>query len=258
MVYHILNGDALAEKFPSKEILGQVVVIREAFIEGPLSIIFSDEFWEKRIDFVIHTYEAEKELYENQFLSQLRILDTIRADDKVYLWFEDDLFCLVNLLFTTVYLSRRTNPTLYRVFPEKDDKRWKGFGHVHEKDIIHLFEHAVAIHDDDIKLAEQLWEAYIADDRGRLKVLSFSDTYAFRFLPQVIQAHLDRNPEDGSTGRPQQTLIDILNEGKTNFYEIFDDFWKKEAIYGFGDLQVYNMLREMEIEFSGEDMEFGI
>jgi len=252
MRYHILNGDALAEKFPEKELLGQVVVIREAFIEGPLAKIFSEEFWENRIDFVLHHYEAEREAYENQFLSQLRILDTIRNDDKVYLWFEDDLFCLVNLLFVIVYLSKKSKATLFRVFPEKDDKRWKGFGHVHEKEIIHLFEHAIAIDNDDIKLAEELWEAYITDDRGRLRALSFSDTHAFRFLPQVIQAHLDRNPEDGSNGRPQQTLIDILNEGKTNFYEIFDDFWKKEAIYGFGDLQVYNMLKEMEIDLTGE------
>lgn len=253
MVYQILNGDALAEKFPSKELPGQVVVIREAFIEGPLTKMFSNDFWENRIDFVLHTYEAGKDEYENQFLSQLRILDTIKSGDKVYLWFEDDLFCLVNLLFTIVYLSKKSDAALYRVFPEKDDKRWKGFGHVHEKQILHLYEHAMPIDNDDIRLAEQLWEAYIADDRERLKALSFSDSNAFRFLPQVIQAHLDRNPEDGSNGRPQQTLIDILNEGKTNFYEIFDDFWKKEAIYGFGDLQVYNMLKEMEIDLGEPD-----
>jgi len=47
-------------------------------------------------------------------------------------------------------------------------------------------------------------------------------------------------------------VIDILNEGKTNFHEIYEEFWKRDAIYGLGDMQVYNMLKEMEIEFSGD------
>ena len=108
------------------------------------------------------------------------------------------------------------------------------------------------ISDDDVALCNQLWEALVMNDREKLKALSYSDTDSLRYLPQVMLAHLDRMPVDGSTGRPHQTLIDILNEGKTNFYEIFEEFWKKESIYGFGDVQVYNMLREMEIEFSGD------
>jgi len=47
-------------------------------------------------------------------------------------------------------------------------------------------------------------------------------------------------------------LIEILNNGKTDFYEIFEEFAKQEGIYGFGDMQVYNMLKEMEIEFKGD------
>ena len=258
MKYHILNGDALAEKFPTEKIHGQIIIIRESFIEGPLSKDFSDEFWNKRIEFVTAAYDANKEEYEEQFISQLRMLDTIKNGDEVCLWFEDDLFCLVNMWFAIYYLSNKVSPAFYRIFPKKDNKKWIGFGSAHEKDLIHAFEQKHLVAADDVTLSNHLWEAYVTNDRSKLKALSFSDTTAFRFLPQVVDAHLDRIPEDGSTGRPQQTLIDILNEGKTNFYEIFDDFWKKESIYGFGDMQVYNMLREMEVEFSGEDMEFGI
>ena len=52
MTYHILNGDALAEQFPVHKIPGQIIVIREAFVEGPLSNQFSADFWEKRLQFV--------------------------------------------------------------------------------------------------------------------------------------------------------------------------------------------------------------
>jgi hypothetical protein len=69
-------------------------------------------------------------------------------------------------------------------------------------------------------------------------------------LKDVIQAHISRFPEDGSDGRPQKTLIEILNKGKTDFYEIFEEFSERDGIYGFGDMQVYNMLKEMQIEFT--------
>ncbi|MFZ1675666.1 MAG: hypothetical protein WAT91_00255, partial [Saprospiraceae bacterium] len=60
MIYHILNGDALADKFPQKEISGQIILIREAFIEGPLSGEFSKEYWKKRAAFVAATYDADE------------------------------------------------------------------------------------------------------------------------------------------------------------------------------------------------------
>ena len=250
MNYHILNGDALADKFPTNEIPGQMIVIREAFIEGPLSKEFSYDYWEQRVAYVAAAYAADKNDYEDQFLSQLRLLESIKPGDNVYLWFEDDLFCLVNLWFAIYYLSKKPNANLYRIFPDTDDVMWTGFAKT--KELKTHFDEKQYFNENEIALSNQLWEAYVDNDREKLKALSYSDTTCFRFLPEVIQAHLDRNPPDGNPGRPQQTLIEILEEGTSDFYAIYDQFWRKESIYGFGDLQVYNMLREMEIEFSGE------
>jgi hypothetical protein len=40
-------------------------------------------------------------------------------------------------------------------------------------------------------------------------------------------------------------LKQIINSGVTDFSEIFKEFRKTEGIYGFGDLQVKNMLTEL-------------
>ena len=52
-------------------------------------------------------------------------------------------------------------------------------------------------------------------------------------------------------------LVNSVNphriEGQaTSSYEICDAFWEKNSIYGFGDLQVLQMLKEMKIEFSDD------
>ena len=65
-------------------------------------------------------------------------------------------------------------------------------------------------------------------------------------LSDVVCAHLERFPGNGTVGRPEQTLREILLGGTTAFDEIYTAFFKKEGIYGFGDLQVKNMLAKLQ------------
>ena len=173
MIYHVLNGDALAEKFPSKHIPGQLIVIREAFVEGPLALDLSPDFWEKRIAFLNAAYGADKIDYEQQFFTQLALLDRIRDEDEVCLWFEDDLFCIVNMWFVVQYVSKRSDALLFRIFPPADDKTWIGFANKSEYEM--HYQHKVKFSDDDIQLTNQLWEAYVQNDTEKLKLLSLSD-----------------------------------------------------------------------------------
>ncbi len=251
MIYHILNGDAIAAQLP-EDLDGKPIVIREAFVEGPVSTQFTHDFWEERAAFININYQAERADYEEQFLSQRILMDQIEANDQVYLWFEDDLFCLVNMLFVIAYVGQKTPPEMYRVFPVADNQLWSGFGNADEKELMNCFQNSIWLDTEDVELAKQLWESYCKNDREKLRSLSFSRSDAFRFLPEVIEAHFQRNPIEGGLGRPHLSLVEILKHGKTNFYEIYEDFWRREAIYGFGDMQVYNMLKEMQIEFSGE------
>jgi len=252
MKIHILNGDALLDKFPKAEFEGEIIVIREAFMDGPVSGTIDEDFWKRRAEFVKSSYGAEESDYAEQFQSQITLLDAITNEDEIFLWFEDDLFCVINLLFTLHYISQRAQPVMYRIFPKADDQKWEGFGRADEKELVENFTQRILMSNEDIELSNQLWEAYASDDRYRLELLANSDTESFRFLPVVIQAHLDRNNLQTGFGRPYQTLMDILVGGEHEFYEIYEAFWKKDAIYGFGDVQVLNMLKEMEVEFDGE------
>jgi hypothetical protein len=93
MVYHVLNGDALAQQFPDTLRQDPVIVIREAFMEGPRTTSYSEAYWDKRSEYIEKTFGENKSDYESRVMSQFRVLEKIRNDDHVFLWFEDDLFC---------------------------------------------------------------------------------------------------------------------------------------------------------------------
>ena len=52
MVYHVLNGDSLTERFLATGIQGEVVVARECLIEGDLNGDSISEFWLTRANYL--------------------------------------------------------------------------------------------------------------------------------------------------------------------------------------------------------------
>jgi hypothetical protein len=52
MVYNILNGDSLAYSFPDAKIEGNIIIIREALIDGELSGDNLHDFWQSRAQYL--------------------------------------------------------------------------------------------------------------------------------------------------------------------------------------------------------------
>ena len=60
---------------------------------------------------------------------------------------------------------------------------------------------------------------------------------------------MDRLPQGNSLGKPKETLLTIGKEiGYVNFGKLFKEFQKSLPIYGYGDLQVQHMLKELKKE----------
>jgi Domain of unknown function (DUF1835) len=97
MIYHILNGDALTERFKETNIPGEILVMRECLIEGDLGGDTLEAFIEHRTRYLATTYQADQNAY-----SIGSLIDKINhAPDhtEFNLWFEYDLFCQVNMWF---------------------------------------------------------------------------------------------------------------------------------------------------------------
>jgi hypothetical protein len=242
MLYNILNGDSLAYSFPNAEIEGNVVVFREALIDGELSGDNLPEFWQSRARYMSIT-EVD---YNDNVVKELEKLINAPDNSVFNLWFEYDLFCQVNMWFVISMInSLQIKKTIVAVYTSHLDKTsnhfWNGFGPANSDELQVCYANKIVLSEADTNLGTQLWKAY---QNGRLDELTTLSTYqspAFPHLQEVVKAHTDRFPKDGTKGRPEKVIEYIIKNISTDFSKVFEEFWKRESIYGFGDTQLKSL-----------------
>jgi hypothetical protein len=238
--YHILNGDALADKLLHTAFCNdELIVCRECMIGGNLAGTNMNEFYSNRAEYLDEAYQVSKEMYFSKSVSDFNKILQIPSDSEVNLWFEDDLFCQTNMWFILSLLRQIPPGRVYRIFPviPAGADTWSGFGHSSAELLSEAYQNRVKMSVEDLQLAANLWAAYKNNDPEKLKELSLHTTNSFHYLEEVCQAHADRVPVDGSPGRPERTILEIIETVSVDFNQAFAEFSRREGVYGFGDLQ---------------------
>lgn len=239
MIYNILNGDALAYSFPDTKIEGDVIVVREALIDGDLSGDNLHDFWQSRAQYL----ELPETEYRNNVVKEFEKIRNAPDNSAFNLWFEYDLFCQVNMWFViSIINSLRIKKEVFAVYTSYLDKTnkqfWNGFGPANSDELKVCYANKIPLSEADINLGKDLWEAYKNSNLEELTNLSKNQSLVFPYLQEVVQAHVDRFPKDGTKGRPEKVIADIIKNISTDFHIVFKEFWNRESIYGFGDTQL--------------------
>lgn len=245
MEYHILNGDALKAQLPD-DIPGMIIVLKECLVDGDVSGQNLEDLFKTRSNFFQRAYGPEKSEYYQKAVPEIKKILKIAPEARIHLWFEDDLFCQVNFWFTLNLLQcRENNYCIYLVRPSSSLEL--GFGGMNRDELIIAYQNKVLLSHSQFKKLSQLWPAYQNGDLEKLKAIGHELIENFPYLLPAIQAHIGRIPVEGKPGRPIQSLAQILKENSENdFATIFRIFSQKEAIYGFGDLQVKRLLEQLK------------
>ena len=241
MVYNILNGDALAFSFPDAGIEGDIVVMREALIDGDLTGNNLNEFWQSRAKY----HDSTEAQYYSDVVKEFEKIINAPNNSEFNLWFEFDLFCQVNMWFViSIINSLLIKKKVYAVntsYLDKTSKQyWNGFGSANSSELRICFADRILLNNVDLQLAEDLWTAYKTGNLNELTRLATKQPSAFPNLQEVVKAHVDRFPKEGK-GRPEKTIEDITKNISTDFDKVLKEFWNKESIYGFGDTQVKHL-----------------
>jgi len=246
MVYHILNGDSLASGFADAKIQGNIIVVREALMDGDLSGDTLHDLWQSRAK----EMEVSGTEYYNFVVKEFEKIINAPGNSEFNLWFEYDLFCQVNMWFVISIINNLTiEKEVYVVHTSYLDKTnnrfWNGFGSATSNELKICFADRILLSQNDLRLGHDLWLAYKNGNLDELKRLSKNQSPAFPYLQEVVEAHVDRFPNDGTKGRPERVLEDITKNISTDFNRVLKEFWSRESIYGFGDTQVKQLYEKV-------------
>lgn len=244
-LFQILNGDALKEQFP-KELNGEIIVMRECLVDGEVQGDFPDDFFKNRAAFMDKAYGVSKDEYEKTSILELQKIASLPTDTSINLWFEYDLFCQVNLWFVFFLLKKQNGINKVNLVMPQSHRQW-GFGGMDKNELQKAYINRKLLKESEINLMANLWQLYVNGKHDEIvhEVSSHYDTLPF--LKEAVLANRARFPKDGSLGKPEQILKEIMDEvGADKFGPVFQAFCKRASIYGFGDLQVKRMYDDLK------------
>lgn len=246
MIFHILNGDALAQRFPDS-IPGQRIIFRECLIDGPVNPTASQELWQVREEFIQKNYsDGSKIDYRTYTYNEILKIKSIPPESQIYLWFEEDLFCQINLWFCLNYIKDH-HPSVYLVLPYPDSPYH--FSRLSALDLVDSFEgkaHSLSV--KEMEILGQLWVHFQNEEVFEALQIAAVFGTRFPFLQKAVEAWRDMIPLGDFPGKPKATLLEISQKLQIkDFSAIFREFQKQLPEYGFGDLQVKRMCSELGI-----------
>ena len=232
-------------RFPA-ELTGLFIIMRECFVDGETAADNLTDLFLARARFIEREYGYPKGAYFDKTVPELEKILNIPAGSEINLWFEDDLFCQVNFWFVCAQLARRT--VARQVFLVRPDEAHPySFGEMSRAALLEAYRNKKTVPPADLMAFGHLWKAYQHHATGVMRDLADSLKGEYPFVNEALNAHLQRFPENGEPGRPERVIMEIMREKNTeDFREIFQEFSRREGIYGFGDLQVSNLCEKIK------------
>jgi hypothetical protein len=235
-VLHLLNGDATAGAFPAT-LPGRRAVWREIMVEGP-----AVDDGAARAAWLGPRLGVTGEEYRRRWREGQETLAGAAAEDEVVLWFEQDLFCAVNLWFVLERLPAATPVSL--VFPRLTDG-FDGLGTLGPDDFSPLFERRTRLDASLRADAHALWRAYAAPEPTTLARAAGD----LPFTRRAVRLHLGRFPSTSQGLDEVETLtLHELASGPRPFAELFRAVTQTPPLreHGMGDVQYAAALRDLQ------------
>lgn len=245
---HITNGHSLTNYLNELDIKGDFLTWQEMLCEGPTTeIIDSDDFFAVRKQFLLELYDIE--VNEEEFRSEISVLNHQEKFSEIVLWFEYDLFCHINLI-AVISLIKQKNITLPlflvcsgRVEGEKD---LKGLAELTPAQLQKHYDNKLKLNAVDIELMTSLWKTYCGKDHNLFKPIIVEKS-SFPYLSNCLKAHLQRFP-DSKTGLSglEENILAIINKYEIKSRQhLLGYALNYQGYYGYGDTQLNRIIDKL-------------
>jgi hypothetical protein len=255
---HILNGDATATVFAEAGLPGDVLVWRDILVEGPLTAEWTAPVaLAMRAAYLAERFGIDAAQYTSGVRAQEDGLASAREHDEVVLWFEQDLFCAVNLWYLLAWFARRSVARLSLVFPSTEESR--GLGVLAPAQLATLFGDRRPVLASMLALGHRAWEAYTgADPRGGAALVEL-ESEAIPFVRDALRCHCERFPSVATgLNEIEKATLDALGTSTKGFGELFRMVTAdpRARRHGMGDVQLAAYVRGLAplVTMSGADV----
>lgn len=253
---HITNGDSTTDYLKELNIDGEFITWREMLCEGKTTIdVGSESFWKNRFLYLKSSYKVTKQKFINYTLKEYRNLCNKKQFDEIVLWFENDLYCQINMIAVISWLKRyRKGYTISLAHPQqKPSTLYKGFSELTENQISQILKKRVVLTQDDIEYADYIWQLYCSDSPLRLEVVyKFNPMSPFQNLTTAVEDHLKRFPSiHNGLNTVENEILSVVHANKLeNQDQLVGKMLKSQPHYGFGDLQYFQKLEQLKPLFT--------
>jgi hypothetical protein len=259
-ILHITNGDSTTTHLKKLRFSGDFITWREMLCEGKTTTdVGSESFWKNRFEFLKTVYKVNKQTFIEFTLKEYRNLCKKKEQNEIVLWFEPDLFCQINMLAVLSWIKRFRHGYQISLIGSTIDvknQKNKGFSLLSEEQIKLLYKNRVSLSQDDIEYADYIWQLYCSDSPLRLEtVYKFNPMSPFQHLATAIETHLKRFPSiENGLNFMENNILKTANSHQFNSKsDLITKLLNEDEIYGFGDLQYDNNLKNLHKLFLSFD-----
>jgi len=232
---NIHNGDAMASTARHAGLPGEHLAFREALVTGPAPK--AGEWQSMRAQYLADVSGEDLLRVSNNLFEQDQVLVAAAdSNDELVLWFEHDLFCLVNFLYLLERLRGRRNVSFVwcsGMLTERDPN-----------ELLRLSNSRSPVTPSMFDLAARAWGAYTSPDPRLLLDIIAAPANEISFLRDGFRLHLSRFPSvRNGLGSVDNRLLTLIASGARDFAVLFPQFDEKPPRFGYGDTQVLQALR---------------
>lgn len=264
---HILNGEGTASPFRQSGIEGDIAVWNEALSSGPLSRKFASvDFWTEREMFLNGEYVAtlsqplaDMPEYRKIVVSEFDKIRKFGNYTEVVLWFENDLFCQINLIGLLHWFSHQelsgTKLSIVCTDHHPNYDVFRGYGYLAPEDFGILQLEAKPITEEQLKLADEVWGKYTSSNPSDIvDVCSNRERYQLGFIPETLQHHAQRFPSvTNGLGNPEKRILKLIDKGGYTNLMVVKEMLETSDHYGFGDLEYFYLLQYLSPLYNKQD-----
>ncbi|MCX2681366.1 DUF1835 domain-containing protein [Galbibacter sp. EGI 63066] len=242
---HITNGDSFTSVLKKLDIAGDIITWREMLCEGKtINEVGSESFWRQRYEYLHSAYKVTKDTFINFTLKEYRNLCNQKSQQEIVLWFEDDLFCQVNMIAMLSWLKKnRSDADIYLVHSEKESEQLYSLSELNKKQIKKIYDNRILLSKDDIEFGDYIWQLYCENNPIRLQNDIKQNNSQLSSLTLAMETHLHRFPtvKNGLNELENKMLNLSLTQRPTSKKGLVNEMLEDQAHFGFGDMQYFKM-----------------